>query len=90
MFCSFLPPIVCRRVHVCVCLRIVVSNTNCVVFFFVLCTVLPASEFYHVYFNVLTVCLVIIFNNFINILCWSSLLKEETEELEEKRTHAAS
>ena len=75
MWCSFLPPIVCRRAHVCVCLRIVVSNTYCVVFFFILCTVLPASEFYHVYFNVLPVCLVIIFNNFINILWWSSLLR---------------
>ena len=42
MFGSSLPPVVCRSVHVlftlfCVCLHIVVSNTYCVVFFFVLC-----------------------------------------------------
>ena len=33
MYSSSLPPVVCRRDHViCVCLRIVVSNTYCVVF----------------------------------------------------------
>ena len=39
MFGSLLPPVVCRRAHVffyviCVYLRVVVSNTYCVVFFF--------------------------------------------------------
>jgi hypothetical protein len=48
MFGSSLPPVVCRRAHVfffyviCVCLRIVMCNTYCVVFFLssscVLCT----------------------------------------------------
>ena len=39
-FGSFLPLVVCRRAHVlftCVCLRVMVSNTYCVVFLFCFC-----------------------------------------------------
>jgi hypothetical protein len=47
MFGSFIPPVVCGRVHacfvyvICVCLHIVVSNTYCVVFLFMFFLRLP-------------------------------------------------
>jgi hypothetical protein len=75
VFGSSLPPVVCRGAHVyviCVCFRLVVSNTYCVLFVFVFCTHTVFSLFAYVF------CTHTVFPMFVFVLtkhnmCWTPL-----------------